>query len=502
MSRKTKKETPKADTQEQMFARLKSLLSEDQLILLHEELEQPNYPALRINPLKIARDGVIDEWSQRYNWEYKKVPYCPTGYWITQSPLPISKTIEHSLGHYYIQDAASMLPAELFHFENFPNPIILDMAASPGGKTTHIVSRTLDRGLVIANDSSRERLTALRIVLQNWGNTHSAISNYPGEYFGSWFPQMFDAILLDAPCSMQGLRESDAHSLKPITQKEINTLARRQIRLLESAIHALKPNGEVVYSTCTLTFEENEAVLDAVLQRFGTIISIEPLTDILTIPAPALIGTESNQFNSQIANAARLWPHIYGTAGFFAARIHKTGSTLIANTAAPSRPLSQAGWFPLEQNLIDCINASIAAIYGIEFKQILDENDLVVWRFKNACHLFPKLFLDKLPDFPVQALGLPFGQFNGDSFELSHEFASRFGERAIGQVYVVNEEQLSLWMYGHDLNLGHLPQTNSPIWIIRDQLNRTLGVGKYTSGRLRNMLPRRAMISGQIAQRF
>lgn len=84
MSRKTKKETPKADTQEQMFARLKSLLSEDQLILLHEELEQPNYPALRINPLKIARDGVIDEWSQRYNWEYKKVPYCPTGYWITQ----------------------------------------------------------------------------------------------------------------------------------------------------------------------------------------------------------------------------------------------------------------------------------------------------------------------------------------------------------------------------------------------------------------------------------
>ncbi len=499
MSRKKKKETSKTDPKEQMFTRLQPLLSKDQFILLQEELEQPYYPALRINPLKTAHDNMMEEWSQRYNWEYKRIPYCSDGYWITQSALPISKTVEHSLGHYYIQDAASMLPAELFRFDDNPNPLILDMAASPGGKTTHIVSRTLDQGLVIANDSSRDRLAALRIVLQNCGSTHTAISNYPGEYFGGWFPKMFDAILLDAPCSMQGLRESDAHSLKPITQKEIDSLARRQIRLLESAIHALKPGGEVVYSTCTLTVEENEAVLDAVLQRFPTAIAIEPLADILATPAPALLSTEFIQFNPQVANAVRLWPHIYGTAGFFAARIRKTQPTSTTSSAAPRRPLSQAGWFPLEHNLSRSLQTDLAAVYGFALERILDEHNLVIWRFKDTCHLFPQLFLEKLPEFPIQALGLPLGHIAGDSLELSHEFASRFGNEASGQVYVLNEEQLSAWMHGEDLSLDPLPLSASPIWIMRDHFQRTLGVGKYSSGRLRNLLPRRALISGQMA---
>ena len=498
MSRKKKKEISKIATQEQMFTRLQPLLSEDQFALLQEELAQPYYPALRINPLKTTHDNMIQEWSQRYNWEYKTIPYCPEGYWITKSTLPFSKTVEHRLGHYYIQDAASMVPVELFHFESDSNPLILDMAASPGGKTTHLVSRSLDRGLVIANDSSRDRLTALRIVLQNWGSTHTAISNYPGEYFGSWFPEMFDAILLDAPCSMQGLRETDAHSLKPITQKEIDALARRQTRLLQSAIQALKPNGEVVYSTCTLTVEENEAVLDTILQYFGTAISIEPLAEILATPAPAILSTEFTQFNPQVANAARLWPHVYGTAGFFAARIRKTQPTSTTNSAAPRRPLSQAGWFPLDHVLSNSVQTTLAAVYGLELGQMLDEHNLVIWRFKDTCHLFPQLFLEKLPEFPIQALGLPLGHIIEDSIELSHEFVSRFGNKANGQVFLLNEDQLSAWMHGEDLSIDLFPPSASPIWIMRDLYQRTLGVGKYSSGRLRNLLPRRALISGKM----
>ena len=125
---------------------------------------------------------------------------------VIQAETPISATPEHRLGFYYIQDAASMLPAELFDLSGTSAPLILDLAASPGGKTTHITARTGDRGLVIANDSSPDRITALRIVLSTWGSINNAITHFPGEKFGTWFPETFDYVLLDAPCSMQGIR--------------------------------------------------------------------------------------------------------------------------------------------------------------------------------------------------------------------------------------------------------------------------------------------------------
>ena len=93
---------------------------------------------------------------------------------------PISQTIEHREGHYYIQDAASMLPVELFDFKNLEDPMILDMAASPGGKTTHLISKTGDHGLVIANDASRDRITALRLILQTWGGGANRGDAFPG----------------------------------------------------------------------------------------------------------------------------------------------------------------------------------------------------------------------------------------------------------------------------------------------------------------------------------
>ena len=305
-----------------------------------------------------------------------------------------------------------MLPVELFDFEHVEEPIILDMAASPGGKTTHLVSRSHDRGLVIANDSSRSRLTALRIVLQNWGASHTAISNFPGEHFGSWFPEIFDAILLDAPCSMQGLRATDAHPLRPITQKEINSLARRQSRLLTSAIHALKPGGQVVYSTCTLTPEENEGVLDHVLSTFSDTIQIDPLDQIISIPVPGLSSYQEKTFHPQVKNAARLWPFSFGTAGFFAARLTKLASIKTKTKPAPGRPLAQAGWFTLDEENLKTIDNQLQEIYGFSLFNLLEEHDLEVWRFNDSLHLFPRLFISRFPDLPVQSLGLALGEFS------------------------------------------------------------------------------------------
>ena len=490
--KKQKNQTNPQKSSELMLERFLPYLTETEKLALLNELDHPLYPSLRINPLKVEQVEKIYEWAQLYRWQIKKIPFCDQGFWITDSPFPISKTIEHQTGQYYIQDAASMLPVELFDFNDKQLPLILDMAASPGGKTTHLVSKTHDKAFVLANDSSRERLTALRIVLQNWGASHVGISNYPGDYFGSWFPETFDRVLLDAPCSMQGLRESDSHSIKPITQKEINQLSKRQIKLLESAIKAVKIEGQIVYSTCTLTIEENEMVLDHILKSFPNKIQIDPLQPLLHKEAPALVNTEEFLFHPQVKNAARIWPFSFGTAGFFAARITKTSSIDTEYLPPPSRSLSNANWNPISQKLFTEIEQSLFLTYGFSLQQLIEEYDWEIWQYKNSIHFFPVLYLDQFANFPVQSLGLMLGELIDSDLQLSHEFITRFGSIIQDNIYIVEEDQLDDWMQGKDLAVS--TTKNSGILIMKDHLGRTLGRGKFSQSRIRNMMPRRALL--------
>jgi 16S rRNA (cytosine1407-C5)-methyltransferase len=263
MKRKRKVSSPStASLQDSALHRFRGLISEEEYTLLLKELEHPLYPGLRVNPLKIDPQAAIQEWIKRYGWQVKGIPYCPEGFWVTSWQEAISHTIEQRLGFYYVQDAASMLPVSLFDFEGLSSPLILDMAASPGGKTTHLTARTMDHGLVIANDASLDRITALRLVLQSWGAVNTAVTHFPGEMFAAWFPDTFDRVLLDAPCSMQNLRDTEKHPVRPISENELLRLAERQKRLIESAFRAVKVGGQVVYATCTLNPEEDEAVLD------------------------------------------------------------------------------------------------------------------------------------------------------------------------------------------------------------------------------------------------
>ena len=490
--RKKKKAQLPQDPQADMLERFLPLLNPEEVQALRIELEQPLYPSLRINPLKVEQLDMINHWAQRYQWQLKPIPFCDEGFWVTDTPTPISKTIEHSLGHYYIQEAASMLPVELFDFNTNENPLILDMAASPGGKTTHLVSRTHDQALILANDSSLDRLTALRIVLQNWGSSHVAITNYRGEFFGAWFPETFDAILLDAPCSMQGLRGSDTRVIKPITQKEINSLARRQSKLLESALRALKIGGQVVYSTCTLTLEENEMVLNEILNQYHQQIQIDPIEDYLKRPAPALDQYNQFSFDPQVTNAARIWPFRFGTAGFFAARMTKIGEIAGKIIQPPARPISLTSWRAMPKKQLAILVQQMNDLYGIDLETLMEKYDWQIWQYNNNLHLFPNKFFEHFPDFPVKSLGLPLAEVLERETLLSHEFLTRFGKLAKTNIYTVEEDQLASWMRGEDL--ANSSQQEGTILIMRDLENRILGRGRVTSTRIRNLMPKRALI--------
>jgi 16S rRNA (cytosine1407-C5)-methyltransferase len=467
-------------------------LSGEDYARLEASLQKPLEPALRINPLKVNPHIALEDWKTRYAWQVRNVPYCETGWWVTHSPTPISQTIEHRLGFYYIQDAASMLPVELFNWQAADRPLLLDMAASPGGKTTHLVSKTGDQGLVMANDSSHSRMTALRLVLQTWGAANSVVTSFPGEKFGDWFPDTFDQVLLDAPCSMHNLRSTESHPVRSISDKERASLAVRQARLLASAFVTVKPGGQVVYSTCTLAPEEDEAVLQALLDRFPGVGRVENVHRHLPVPAPGLSSYGSKIFEPELQQAVRLWPHLYDTSGFFAALITKLESINLPVQSSPARLLERTGLERLsdwEENLLE---RQLLDQFGYDLSASLEIHNLSLWKRGPAIFAIPNLFLQHFPDFPFEAAGLLLGEQTSRDFQVSHEWVARFDPLFKLGRYCLPEETIPAWLRGEDIHgLSSAGFSPGRMVIVVDRQGRLLGRGKLQVQRLKNLLPHR-----------
>lgn len=493
MSRK-KKHNPQSilpeAAQTAALERFKPLLSLPDYQAMLEELGQPLPLAFRSNPLK-AKPGAELEWAQRYGWQLESVPFCPTGRRVTAMQTPVSMTLEHRMGHYYIQDAASMLPVELFELDSLDRPLVLDLAASPGGKTTHLTGRLFDRGLVIANDSSADRITALRLVLQTWGAANVAVTRFPGEKFGRWYPETFDRILLDAPCSMQGLRSTDSHPMRPITSREQDTLARRQTSLLAAAIAALKSGGQVVYSTCTLAPEEDEAVLDEILRRFSSSIVIEGLESRLPSPAPGLAEAYGRNFDPQVIHAARLWPHRFHTSGFFAALIRKIGPVDFPREEPPARPLSLVGQKPLTGAAKRDLFAFYRDQFGHALEPILETHGLEVWHSAAGIFAVPSPYLQHFGGLPCHLLGLKLAEETPDGLSPAHDWVARFGSSFTASRVVIPSDLLPPWLRGEDLAFAPPDGRQNGVVVLFDADERCLGRGRLQAGKIKNLLPRR-----------
>lgn len=485
---------------ETALERFRGLLDADEYNRLLAGLEQPLYPALRLNRLKVELDG-IHALASRYGWEVEGAPFCPAGWRIKNAVTPPGRTIEHRLGSFYIQDVASMLPVELFDFDADESSLTLDMAASPGGKTTHLVDKTGDRALVIANDSSKGRITALRLVLQTWGAASSVMTCFPGERFGDWFPETFDRILLDAPCSMQGLRAIESHPMRPVTDRERDFLALRQFRLLESAFRSLKVGGQVVYSTCTLTPEENEGVLDTLLQTFPGAVQVKDLSGHLPAPAPALKVAGERRFTPGVEKAARLWPHLFGTVGFFAALLVKTAPSAGSPAPPPERSWERTGFIPLADTQRDLLYAGLRDGYGFDLPQVLEDQRLILWRRSSDVVALPERLYRQFGKLPFHSAGLAVGRFlpinrpNLAGFEISHEWAARYHQKCLSGRYLLPDEFLDAWIRGEDLRglSAGAGQTGQVVLVV-DRTGRFLGRGRFTTDRLKNLLPRRVAI--------
>jgi 16S rRNA (cytosine1407-C5)-methyltransferase len=470
--------------------RYRPLLTTEDFTRLQDAIARPLPPALRVNTLKIDLDTARSTWPIEYGWQVQPVPFCETGWQISGNEESLSRTIEHRTGFYYLQDAASMLPAEMFDY-SIEFPLVLDMAASPGGKTTHLASKINDRGVILANDSSSGRIAALRSNLQTWGSFSTALTSYPGERFGEWFPNTFDRVLLDAPCSGESLRTAERRKTRFVSHTERLQLQRRQIKLLESAFQAVRPGGQVVYSTCTLAPEEDEAVLDALLRQYPQQFTLESVERTLPIPAPALTLDGNHAFHPEVSKAARLWPHLYDTSGFFAALIRKQTATASEGTAPPERALARAGFSLVSEAQQREVVTQLLNTYGFNLEPVLEHQHLELLERGDSVYAVPEQLLTQFGDFPGIAIGMLIGEWHESTLVPSHELIARFSGQFAGQRFTLSGDQVKTWLNGGDLRGVEMPYPVGSIVVLEDNKQRYLGRGKVLRERLRNLLPRR-----------
>jgi len=447
--------------------------------------------SIRINCLKSDVNTLMRQLSERYGWETEAVPFCKSGFRVRGGETAASRTLEHRMGYFYIQEAASMLPAKLFDFNSHPQPLILDMAASPGGKTIHLIDRTGDKGLVIANDVSRSRISALRIVIENWGAVRQGVTCQQGEWFGYAMPETFDAVLLDAPCSMQGLRSSTSHTSRPISKNEITTLAERQTNLLVSALQAVKVGGEVVYSTCTLSPQENEGVLSAVLEMYPEQIRMAEIQENLPKPAQGIRQIDGNGLAAGVEKAARLWPHIFDTAGFFCAKLVKIGSIPSPDIDETANGKDLSDLFINHGDALK-IGQQIESQFGFDLPGLMEAQDLGVAMVGGNYYLAARDLSGAAKKLSLVSFGIPLGKPLPESWQPSHALVSRFGDQFTRNTFILEDAYLARWERGEDIR--GVSARNIPagtVVAMRDTTGRNLGRGKILKDRIKNQLPTR-----------
>lgn len=242
--------------------------------------------------------------------------WSKVGIKIYESRVPIGATPEYLAGHYMLQSASSLLP--VMALDARPGERVLDMAAAPGGKTTYIAQTMKNSGVIVANDSKKERLRALQFNVQRLGISNTIVTNYDGRKL-THVMNNFDRVLLDAPCTGLGIISKDPSIKAEKLLIDIQKHSHLQKELILSAIDCCKPNGVIVYSTCSISPLENEEVVNyAIRKRFVKVVELE-----LEVGEPGLTKYIDKRYHPHLALTKRIYPHVVNMDGFYVAKLVK-----------------------------------------------------------------------------------------------------------------------------------------------------------------------------------
>ncbi len=300
---------------EKFVGRMQALLKEEWPAALASWERQP-YQGLRVNTMKIS----TTEFQKRTPFELEQVPWTEDGFYYSYGARPAKHPYFYA-GLYYLQEPSAMAPAACLGVT--PGDKVLDLCAAPGGKSTQILVRLCGEGILVSNEINMARARALTWNLERWGAYNAVITNEEPQRLGQRFAGFFDKILVDAPCSGEGMFSRDKRACASWTDYSYTACSKLQNDILEQAAKMLKPGGRMIYSTCTFSPEENEGVVAAFLERHSEFQLCE-LPDGLgwAEGQPQWVQNFAAK-NLQLHKTRRLWPHKVRGEGHFLALLEK-----------------------------------------------------------------------------------------------------------------------------------------------------------------------------------
>ncbi len=318
----------KYPAKQEFIERIEKLIGKKDAEKFFEIVYTSTPDSIRVNTLKISCEE-LKKRLEDYNWKIKQ-PFSdyPEIMIIDQEKGrkleagELGKTKEHLLGYYYVQEISSMLP--ILTLNPKEDELLLDLCASPGSKTSQAAGIMNNKGTIIANDNNLGRIRILTSNLEKLGVSNVIVTRKDGVQLCRIFKNKskirFDKILVDAPCSGEGTLRKSPKTFQMWNLKFLRGLSKIQKKLAGEALKILKVGGEMVYSTCTLSPEENESVIDYLTKNFD--IKVEEIN----LPIKMRCGVcewEGENYNEQVKKACRLYPQDNDTNGFFLCKLIK-----------------------------------------------------------------------------------------------------------------------------------------------------------------------------------
>ncbi|MDQ2085518.1 RsmB/NOP family class I SAM-dependent RNA methyltransferase [Herbivorax sp. ANBcel31] len=447
------------NTLEEFFKKMKKLLGEKEFEDFLKSYDSSGYYGLRINTLKIS----VEDFLKISPFELKPIPWTKDGFYYSEEERPGKHPFYHA-GLYYIQEPSAMFPGAVIDAK--PGEYILDLCAAPGGKTVQMAAGMKGKGLLVVNDINYERTKTLIKNIELFGVTNSIVTNEKPENLSSKFPGFFDKILVDAPCSGEGMIRKDEKAVKSIEKFNSKICADMQRNILEDAYKMLKPGGSLVYSTCTFSPEENEMMISLFLDRFSDCKLVEIFKE------EGIEGgrPEWANKNNQLSKTARLWPHKLKGEGHFAALIKKSDDKKSINEGKTTH-IKKEDLEPFFKFTNENLNEQIEGFFTIK---------------KNHLYLLPVKSPD-LSGLKIAKFGWYLGEFKRGRFEPNHSFIMPLKKESIKNTINFNWDSLeaSKYLKGETLIVeGKKGYTG----VLVD--GHTLGWAKQTGSMLKNLYPK------------
>ena len=421
----------------EFLERMKGQLGEEFSQYL-ESLERPRAVALRFNPLK----GEIPQ----MDFVKEPVPWEQMGYYYDPDSRPGLHPY-HEAGVYYLQEASAMSAVALLDPQ--PGEKICDLCAAPGGKTTQIAGKMLGEGFLLCNEINPKRAKILSRNIERMGVANALVTNEHPARLAEKFPAYFDRVLIDAPCSGEGMFRKEEAAITDWSQETVEMCARRQAEILHSGAALLKPGGRLVYSTCTFAPEENEQTIEHFLKS-------HPEFTLEETPAPWFTPAGTGMF--------RLWPHKLLGEGHFAAVLRKTNGEEVDISPAKGEKLPKE-WTAFAKELNINLPEGIPIFFG------------------QSLYLAPVEMPD-LRGIKVMRPGLELGELKKDRFEPAHALALWLKTAANTKDLPADSADTERYMRGETL-----PDSGKG-WTLVQVDGYSLGWGKSDGKVLKNHYPK------------